>query len=212
MPRRFAIAGAGLVVLLVGVGAGCTGRTSHATTAATTVVTHPSGTDCRAAVAEAVRATFAASSFTVHQAAWQEHLGGPVVVGGGAATIVRQAPDRERVTPAASGSRDPVELVVVGRHWWQGSPRRGWVAFTTRTPSDPLQWVRVPERADAATSSGDSCRFTARVPEGRVSGAAVVADGHLARLGMTLRDGRTTILMRYTVDSVGSSPPVTTPR
>jgi hypothetical protein len=194
---------------------GCTAThtsSSSSGTAAASVVTHPSGTGCRDELIRAARSTLSAPSFTVDQSPWREHLDGPTVAGGGAATISFQAPDRERVVPSAVSGRTPPEVIVIGRRWWQGSTSLGWAAFTTRTPSDPLAWLRPPLRATAATWDATACHFTARVAQGQVSGEATLSAGRMTALSMRLRDGGTTIDMAYRITRIGSSPPVTAPR
>ncbi|HVN49976.1 MAG TPA: hypothetical protein VMT43_01015 [Acidimicrobiales bacterium] len=202
-------------VLLV---AGCTGSTSHGPSSATTSIalgpTGPEGTDCLTRLHRATVSTLGAPSLTLVQAAWHEQPAGATVSGGGAAVVTYQAPDRYHVVPATgSGHASPVEQLFVGRRAWQGSARDGWVRYTSHHPSDPLRWLRVPARATRASWAGDSCTFSATVPEGAVRGRAQIdADGHLLTLDMTLTAQGHTIRMAYRVEAVGSSPPITTPR
>jgi hypothetical protein len=204
-----------LTALAVGVllMAGCTGHhdSSRAGRGTTTTSLPPQGSDCRKELTSATRRVLDASGFTVVQDPWRESGHGPTVSGGGAATITFQSPDREHVVPASTGRGAVVELVVIGRTWWEGSARQGWARFTTHAPSDPLDWLAVPERTSHATWDGAVCRFTATSRYGSVVGGASLSGPYLSELAMTLHDRAMTIKMHYRVSDVGSSPPVSAP-
>ena len=171
------------------------------------------GSDCTTTLRRAAASTLAARNLTLDQSAWRERPAGATVSGGGAAVITYEAPDRYHVVPTTASSRGaPVEQILIGRRSWQGSASSGWVRYTTLQPTDPLRWLRVPGVATRASWSGDSCVFTATVPEGTVRGRAQLdAEGRLLTLTMTLVSQGHTIEMAYRVSDVGSSPRIDTP-
>jgi hypothetical protein len=214
IPSSRALAWACVLALVVA--SGCSRAHPSGSAAPGAVAPGPTGSagsDCVAILRRATSSTLGARSLTVDQSAWREHPAGSTVSGGGAAVITYQAPDRYHVVPTTTSNRGaPIEQVLIGRRWWQGSAATGWARYTTHQPTDPLRWLRVPARANRASWSGDACAFTATVPEGTIRGRAQVdARGHLLTLTMTLVSHGHTIEMAYDVSRVGSSPGIGTP-